>query len=161
MLDADGSTDPTDIPAFVSCLLSGVDYAKGSRFLPGGGTADMGLLRKLGNWAFVYLVRQIYGGKFTDLCFGYNAFWKDTLRHLYLTTDGFEIETEMNIQALRANLWIAEVACFEAARIHGVSNLNTFRDGWRVLHTIIRQYRKFDRRSLPAWLSSQTSSEIR
>jgi len=68
MLDADGSTDPAAIPVFVSCLLTGVDYAKGSRFLPGGGTADMGLLRKIGNWAFVLMVRRLFGGKYTDLC---------------------------------------------------------------------------------------------
>jgi len=160
MLDADGSTDPAAISTLVTCLLSGVDYAKGSRFLPSGGTADMGWLRQLGNWGFVMMVRQLFGGKFTDLCFGYNAFWKDVLGHISLTTDGFEIETELNIQVLRANLWIVEVPCFEAARIHGASNLKTFRDGWRVLRTIIRQYRQVNRLGLPTWLDIQKATEI-
>jgi hypothetical protein len=58
---------------------------------------------------------------------------------LALTADGFEIETEMNVHALQAKLRVAEVASFEADRIHGESNLNTFRDGWRVVKVIGRQ----------------------
>src|SRR4051812_17535541 len=57
MLDADGSTDPAEIPAFVGALLSGADFAKGSRFLQGGETVDMPLYRRFGNWVFVRLVR--------------------------------------------------------------------------------------------------------
>jgi len=53
MIDADGSTAPEEIPAYVRALTDGADYAKGSRFLPGGGTSDMPLHRKLGNMAFV------------------------------------------------------------------------------------------------------------
>lgn len=139
MLDADGSTDPREIPAFVGCLISGADFVKGSRFLQGGGTADMGLLRKLGNSALLFLTRMFFGGHYTDLCFGYNAFWKRVLTPLNLKTDGFEIETEMNIRALRGKLRVAEVCSFEAKRIFGESNLNTFRDGWRVLRTILRE----------------------
>lgn len=139
MLDADGSTDPREIPAFVGCLISGADFVKGSRFLQGGGTADMGLLRKLGNSGLLFLTRMFFGGNYTDLCFGYNAFWKRVLTPLNLQTDGFEIETEMNIRALRGKLRVAEVCSFEAKRIFGESNLNTFRDGWRVLRTILRE----------------------
>ncbi|MGH2371540.1 MAG: glycosyltransferase family 2 protein, partial [Chloroflexota bacterium] len=74
MLDADGSTDPAEIPDFVAVLQAGADLAKGSRFLAGGGTADMSLLRRLGNGAFVALVRLLFGGRYSDLCYGYNAF---------------------------------------------------------------------------------------
>ena len=49
MLDADGSTDPREIPAFVGQLVKGADFVKGSRFMQGGGTDDMPLYRKLGN----------------------------------------------------------------------------------------------------------------
>ena len=52
MLDADGSTDPREIPTFVGALLSGADVAVGSRFAQGGGTDDMERHRKLGNWVF-------------------------------------------------------------------------------------------------------------
>ena len=138
-LDADGSTDPREIPAFVHALESGADFAKGSRFLPGGGTADMPLYRKLGNWGFVALVRFLFGGHFTDLCYGYNAFWTRALPQLRLDGDGFEIETVMNIRALRAGLRVVEVPSFEHPRVFGVSHLHTFRDGWRVLRAIFRE----------------------
>ncbi len=139
MLDADGSTDPAEIPAFVGALLSGADFVKGSRFLQGGGTADMEWYRKLGNWGFLQLVKWRFGGNFSDLCYGYAAFWRDTLEQFALEeSDGFEIETSMNIQALRSNLRLAEVPSFEHLRIHGTSNLRTIPDGWRVLKTIAR-----------------------
>lgn len=139
MLDADGSTDPAEIPIFVGALLSGADFAKGSRFLQGGGTADMPLYRKLGNLSFVWMVRLMFGGKYTDLCYGYNAFWKGVLPILELDGNGFEIETMMNVRALKAGLKIIEIPSFEAARIHGNSNLKTIPDGWRVLKTIFRE----------------------
>jgi glycosyltransferase involved in cell wall biosynthesis len=139
MLDADGSTDPAEIPAFVGALLAGADFAKGSRFLQGGGTADMPLYRKLGNAAFVYMVRALFGGQYTDLCYGYNAFWRSAVTVLQLDGNGFEIETMINVRALQTGLKIAEVPSFEAARICGVSRLKTIPDGWRVLKTIWRE----------------------
>jgi glycosyltransferase involved in cell wall biosynthesis len=139
MLDADGSTDPAEIPLFVGALLSGADFAKGSRFLQGGGTADMPFYRKFGNWGFVWMVRLAFGGKYTDLCYGYNAFWRRVLPHLDLNCSGFEVETMMNVRALKAGLLITEVPSFESERIYGVSRLKTMPDGWRVLTTIIRE----------------------
>ena len=141
MIDADGSTDPKEIPAFVGALLGGADYAKGSRFAKGGGTSDMSVLRMLGNWTFVSLVRLFFGGRYTDLCYGYNAFWHRTLTAVMPDVDGFEVETLMNIRALRHNLKIVEVPSFEADRIFGESHLNTFKDGKRVLRTIFRELR--------------------
>jgi len=139
MLDADGSTNPEEIPAFVGALLAGADFVKGSRFLQGGGTADMPFYRKLGNWAFVFAVRLCFGGNYSDVCYGYNAFWSRVVDFLNLDGDGFEIETMMNIRALRAQLKVAEVPSFEAERIYGTSHLRTIPDGWRVLKTIIKE----------------------
>lgn len=139
MLDADGSTDPAEIPVFVGALLSGADFAKGSRFLQGGGTADMPLYRKLGNWGFVLMVRLFFKGSYTDLCYGYNAFWARVLPYLELDGDGFEIETMMNVRALRVGLKIKEVPSFEFRRVNGEGRLRTIPDGWRVLKTIIRE----------------------
>jgi len=141
MLDADGSTDPAEIPAFVGALIAGADFAKGSRFVQGGGTSDMPLYRKLGNWGFVLLVRLLYGGTYSDLCYGYNAFWSSAVRTLQLDCDGFEIETLMNVRALQAGLKVAEVPSFEAERVYGAGRLRTIPDGWRVLKTIIREHR--------------------
>lgn len=139
MMDADGSTNPSEIPLFVGALLAGADFAKGSRFLQGGGTADMPLYRMLGNLSFVLMVRLLFGGKYTDLCYGYNAFWKRVLPLLDLDCNGFEVETMMNVRALKAGLQITEVPSFESLRVHGNSNLKTIPDGWRVLKTIFRE----------------------
>ncbi len=140
-VDADGSEDPAEIPAFVGALLAGADYAKGSRFIPGGGTADMTRLRKAGNRAFVWMVRALFGARFTDLCYGYNGFWARVVPQLQIDADGFEIEAMLNIRAVRNGLRIAEVPSFEAERIHGVGRLVTFPDGWRVLRTIAAEWR--------------------
>ncbi|HVU09924.1 MAG TPA: glycosyltransferase family 2 protein [Phototrophicaceae bacterium] len=139
MLDADGSMSPLEIPLYVGALLCGMDYVKGSRFIQGGGTADMTAIRKLGNWVLTTVVCLLFGGGYSDLCYGYNAFWKRTLDALELDGEGFEIETLMNVRALRAGLKIAEVPSFESYRIYGDSNLSAIRDGWRILLTILRE----------------------
>jgi glycosyltransferase involved in cell wall biosynthesis len=142
MLDADGSTNPSEIPSYVGTLLSGADFAKGSRFMQGGGTSDMELHRYLGNQFFVWTVRTFFGGSYTDLCYGYNAFWRWTLPLLNLDGDGFEIETMMNVRAIQAGLRVAEVPSFENRRFMGLSNLRAFPDGFRVLKTILKEWRR-------------------
>ncbi len=104
--------------------------------LPVAAAADMSLLRRLGNWAFVSLVRLTHGGRYSDLCYGYNAFWARVLPQLNLDGDGFEIETIMNVRALRAGLKVVEVPSFESERRYGVSRLRTIPDGWRVLKAL-------------------------
>ncbi len=138
-LDADGSADPAEIPLFVSALVSGADFVKGSRFLQGGGTDDMGPLRRAGNAALRMSVRVAFGGRYSDLCYGYNAFWRRILPALDGDADGFEIETMMNVRVLAAGLRVTEIPSHELARIHGASNLRTFRDGGRVLRVIVRE----------------------
>jgi Glycosyl transferase family 2 len=140
-LDADGSTDPAEIPAFLGCLLAGADFAKGSRFVQGGGTSDMEPIRKVGNWILRLLVRIGFGGRYSDLCYGYNAMWRDVVPVIDGDADGFEIETLMNCRVLAAGLRVVEVPSHERARIHGESHLRTFLDGARVLRTIVREQR--------------------
>ena len=139
MLDADGSMDPDEIILFIAALMSGADFVKGSRFLQGAGTSDMTLFRRLGNLGLTYAVRALYGSVFSDLCYGYMAFWRRHVPLLRSECDGFEIETLLNIRALKGKLKIVEVASFESERIHGESNLRAIPDGWRVLKTILRE----------------------
>jgi len=139
MLDADGSAAPEEIPAFVGTLLEGADLAKGSRFLAGGGSADITRLRRLGNTGLNRLVNFIYRTKYTDLCYGYNAFWRSCLPRIALDCDGFEVETQLNLRAAKVGLRVIEVPSFEARRLHGQSNLRTFRDGFRVLRMIVSE----------------------
>lgn len=152
MVDADGSADLAELPNFVQALLDGADFAKGSRFTPGGGSADITRLRSVGNRLLSGLVNILYNTTYTDLCYGYNVFRRSIIPALDLDIssppskgplwgDGFEIETLINIRVARIGLALTEVPSFEHARIHGVSNLSAVRDGLRVLRTILREYR--------------------
>jgi glycosyltransferase involved in cell wall biosynthesis len=144
MLDADGSADPREIPLFVEALVAGAHFAKGTRFVEGGGSNDITPLRRAGNAGLNLVANVLFGTRYTDLCYGYNAFWRDCLPALELDAsgesvdtknwgDGFEIETIINTRIAKSRLTITEVPSFEFPRIHGESNLNTFRDGFRVL----------------------------
>jgi len=146
MLDADGSADPAEIPRFVEALEAGADFAKGSRYMEGGGSADITKLRSLGNSVLSGTANAFHGTHFTDLCYGYNAFWARCLPFISLDVPGFEVETLINLRMASAGMKITEVPSYEKERIHGESNLKTFRDGFRVLGTIFREARR--RRSL-------------
>ncbi len=142
IMDADGSMDPNEIPAFLSPLEAGVaDITKGSRFLGGGFSEDMTLLRRFGNGVFVFLVNNFFSTKYTDLCYGYAAFKKEAIQKLLpsLKSNKFEIETEIFVKARKIGLAIAEVPSIEYKRMHGKSNLNTFRDGFKILSLILRE----------------------
>lgn len=150
MIDADGSMDPGEIPRFIAELDGGADYAKGSRFISGGGSDDITATRRIGNWMLNTLTNGLFNTRYTDLCYGYNAFRQSCVTAFALPDphdasveahwgDGFEIETLINTRAVRARLAISEVPSFESCRLYGDSNLRTFRDGFRVLATIIRE----------------------
>ena len=151
MLDADGSADPQEIPLFVAALTAGADFAKGSRFAPGGGSSDITRVRAWGNRWLNRIANTLFGTEYSDLCYGYNAFWARCLPALQLDAgqgvrrddrlwgDGFEIETIINTRMAKAGVRIVEVASYEHPRIHGASNLNTWRDGMRVLRALITE----------------------
>lgn len=152
MIDADGSADPAEIPQFVQVLVHGADFAKGSRFLEGGGSDDITRLRASGNRALTWVFNACYRRRYSDLCYGFNLFWRVHVSALGLDAaplptpltcllwgDGFEVETLIHIRAAKAGLRITEVPSFEHKRIHGVSNLHAFSDGLRVLRTMIAE----------------------
>jgi glycosyltransferase involved in cell wall biosynthesis len=150
MLDADGSADPREIPLFVEALTGGADFAKGTRFANGGGSSDITLVRAWGNRWLNRTANLLFGTRYTDLCYGYNAFWAHCLPALQLDAadrgrsgklwgDGFEIETIINTRMAKARVRIVEVPSYEFDRIHGESNLNTWRDGLRVLRALMTE----------------------
>jgi glycosyltransferase involved in cell wall biosynthesis len=141
MLDADGSMHPAELVRYVELIGQGYDLVKGSRFLPGGGTADISRLRAAGNLALLGFANWLFYCEFTELCYGFMALRRSAVPRLRLTADGFEIETQIVASALRERLRVAEVPSFEAARRNGVSNLRTFRDGSRVLRELVRASR--------------------
>jgi glycosyltransferase involved in cell wall biosynthesis len=142
LMDADCSMDPEEIPGFIKALNSGVDVVKGSRFLRGGRTLDMEAMRRFGNSIMTIIVNLIWSSNYTDLCYGYFAFNKHAIEKLspVLKSDGFEIETEIFIKALDLGLVVREIPSIEYERKHGISNLHTFRDGYRILKTIFQQF---------------------
>jgi glycosyltransferase involved in cell wall biosynthesis len=148
MLDADGSADPREIALYVGALTAGADFAKGTRFADGGGSNDITPLREWGNRWLNRIVNMLFRTSYTDLCYGYNAFWAHCLPVLELDAadvgrdgklwgDGFEIETIINTRVAKAGMTIVEVPSFEFPRLHGQSNLNTWRDGLRVLRALM------------------------
>jgi glycosyltransferase involved in cell wall biosynthesis len=160
MLDADGSMDPGEMPRFIDALCRGADFAKGSRFVDGGGSSDISRFRRLGNFWLNKIVNLLYGTRYSDLCYGYNAFWRDCLEVFDLELidlrgseatamrwgDGFEVETLINVRIAKAGLKVREVPSFERERISGSSNLNAFSDGFRVLRVIQTERQRWRRR---------------
>ena len=156
MFDADGSADPAEIARFVQALKDGADFAKGSRFVKGGGSADITPIRSLGNKSLNAIFNLGFGTSYSDLCYGYNAFWADMIPLLDLPDhaapaqangqmtwgDGFEIETVINCRFAAAGVAITEVPSVEKLRMFGESNLHAVSDGIRVLKTLFTEWKR-------------------
>jgi glycosyltransferase involved in cell wall biosynthesis len=138
-IDADGSNRPSEVEAFVLALVSGADLAKGSRFLQSAGSVDITGIRRLGNACIRGFVNRVYGTRFTDIAYGYNALWTRHRDILDLDCMGFEVETLLHIRAARAALAIQEVPSFEGRRTIGASNLHAVRDGIRIAAVLVRE----------------------
>ena len=157
LFDADGSADPQEIDRFVAALAR-ADVAKGSRAMVGGGSEDLTWLRSAGNRFLTVTTNLLFKTRYTDLCYGYNALWRDLVPALGLPSvepiggdvvwgDGFEIEAVLHCRVAAAGLDVAEVPSVELRRIHGSSNLSVVRDGLRVLRTITAEWRTQRRRA--------------
>ncbi|MGH4022952.1 MAG: glycosyltransferase family 2 protein [Pseudonocardiaceae bacterium] len=170
MFDADGSADPAEIALFVDALMAGADFAKGTRFSRHGGSDDITAVRKAGNWVLNRLSNALFRTRFSDLCYGYNAFWRDVLPMLNLPPisgaagadnsvrncaaqapvqwgDGFEIETLLSCRVAALGLSVTEVPSVERPRMYGDTHLRTFSDGARVLRTLLAERRRSGRRA--------------
>ena len=93
----------------------------------------------MGNRGLTRLVNVLFGTRYTDLNYGYSAFWRPALDAITIDCEGFEVETLICIRVARADLVVREVASFEHRRLHGASKLHAVRDGLRVLRTILRE----------------------
>jgi len=142
MMDADGSMDPKEIHKYVKALNSGADVVKGSRFMKGGYSYDISLLRRIGNMLMVTVVNLLWSAKYTDLCYGFAAFNKKAIKTLipHLKSQDFEIETEIFLKALDLGLVVTEVPSTEFVRKNGQSNLNSFRDGFKIFRKIAEEF---------------------
>lgn len=141
IMDADGSMAPEELPMFTKAIKSGVDLVKGSRFLAQGGSDDLTPIRLIGNKILTWVLNLLFLTNYTDLCYGYMAFRKEALRKLssYLKSDKFEIETEICVKARILGLNVLEIPSFEHVRHYGISNLSTYKDGFKILKLLIRE----------------------
>jgi len=137
-MDADCSNRVNELELLISGIKAGYDVCMGSRFLQGGGTGDMPLIRKIGNKFFVFLVNLLYHANYSDLCYGYRSFKRSAIKKLNLEEKGFGIETEISIKAIKEKLKVLEVPSFEKPRKFGKGNLKTLRDGFVILKVIIK-----------------------
>ena len=141
--------------------------------MPGAGSSDISRLRQAGNFWLSTIVNLLYGTRYTDLCYGYNAFRRDASgdrpRRLgsadvdptvMLWGDGFEVETLINVRIAKAGLRVLEVPSFESRRVFGKSNLHAFSDGLRVLRTIRIEHRWGARRAAAGGRTTSTRDDV-
>ncbi|MCL5112154.1 MAG: glycosyltransferase family 2 protein [Candidatus Marsarchaeota archaeon] len=137
-MDADLSNRPAELKLLITGIETGYDVCMGSRYLTGGGSDDMPIYRRLANKGFVTLVNLLYGSRYSDMCYGYRSFSKNSFRKLKLREKGFGIETEINIRARKARLRVLEVPSMEKKRATGSGKLRTWQDGYIILKTILK-----------------------
>ena len=97
---------------------------------------------RFGNMVLTGVLQQLFGRSFTDILSGYRIFSRRFVKSFPVLSAGFEIETEISVHALELGMPVAEEVTAYGARPEGsVSKLSTYRDGWRILRTMIKLYR--------------------
>ena len=97
---------------------------------------------RLGNRMLTGMLARLFGRSFSDILSGYRVFSRRFVKSFPVLSSGFEIETEISVHALELRMPCAEVETDYAARPEGsVSKLSTYRDGWRILKTIVNLFR--------------------
>ena len=141
MADGDLTYDPKAAPPMVEMLLAEqLDMVVGTRKHEAVEAYRGGHV--LGNKLFTGLLAGLFGRSFTDIFSGYRAFSRRFVKSFPVLSAGFEIETEMSVHALELRMPVGELETVYAARPEGsTSKLSTYRDGWRILKTIVTLYR--------------------
>lgn len=138
----DGNENPADIPKLASLLAEGYDLAIASRFMKNSRNEEDDKLLKFRAWAnrgFTLFVRIIWGGNVTDSINGYRAIRKDIFKKLKLDAEGFAIEFQMTIRALKLGCSIVEMPTIESNRVGGKSTSYAFPTGIKFLGYLIRE----------------------
>jgi len=141
MADGDLTYDPQAAPEMVRMITaSQLDMVVGTRRHDDAEAYRGGHV--LGNRIFTRLLSGLFGRTFTDIFSGYRVFSRRFVKSFPVLSEGFEIETEMSVHALELRMPVGEVETRYLARPEGShSKLSTFRDGWRILKTIVTLYR--------------------
>src|SRR6201747_708089 len=141
LVDGDATYDAASAPRMIDLLLSDhLDMVVGLRVDQAEAAYRRG--HRTGNWMLTSFLASVFGQAFKDILSGYRVFSRRFVKTFPVLSDGFEIETELSVHALELALPVAEIATPYYARPEGsFSKLNTWRDGFRILGTIIKLYR--------------------
>lgn len=141
LVDGDATYDAPSAPKMIEKLLAGhLDMVVGLRVDQSVAAYRPG--HRTGNWMLTTFLASVFGEAFKDILSGYRVFSRRFVKSFPVLSDGFEIETELSVHALELALPVAEISTPYFARPEGsFSKLNTWRDGFRILGTILRLYR--------------------
>jgi len=141
LVDGDATYDAPSAPVMIEKLVSGhLDMVVGLRVDQSVAAYRPG--HRAGNWMLTSFLASVFGETFRDILSGYRVFSRRFVKSFPVLSDGFEIETELSVHALELALPVAEVSTPYYARPEGsFSKLNTWRDGFRILSTILKLYR--------------------
>ena len=126
-LDCDFSHDPSDVPRLVDACESGADLALGSRYVPGGGTENWGLGRRIVSWGGSFYARVLLGVGIRDLTGGFKCYRRGVLEKIDLDgvhSKGYAFQIETTYRALRAGFRVVEVPIRFVDRTEGHSKMS-------------------------------------
>jgi len=126
-LDCDFSHDPNDVPRLIAACDAGADVALGSRYVPGGGTANWGLVRRIVSWGGSFYARVLLGVRIRDLTGGFKCFRRQVLEAVDLDavhSKGYAFQIEMTYRTLRKGFRVVEVPIRFADRTEGHSKMS-------------------------------------
>ncbi len=141
LVDGDATYDAASAPRMIEALLSDhLDMVVGLRIDQAAAAYRPG--HRTGNLMLTSFLASVFGREFKDILSGYRVFSRRFVKSFPVLSDGFEIETELSVHALELALPVAEIETQYYARPEGsFSKLNTWRDGFRILGTILKLYR--------------------
>lgn len=138
----DGNEDPADTAKLKELIEKGYDMAIASRFLPASRSDDSDSAtpyRTWGNKFFTFLANLFFGGKLSDSINGFRAIRKDIFDKLKIDAEGFAIEYQMSIRAMKLTCRIKEIPTLEKPRIGGRSTAKTFPTGIKFLKLLFKE----------------------
>jgi glycosyltransferase involved in cell wall biosynthesis len=138
-IGSDGNGRPEEIPVLIEAIRQGSDLVIASRFGVGSKSYDATIIRRFGNWIFLFLVNTFFRSKLTDVFNELRAIRKVCMENMNLKSSYFELELEMVIKAQKNNLKISEIPTIEEYRIGGIAKLSTVKDGLMNLRCLIRE----------------------
>jgi glycosyltransferase involved in cell wall biosynthesis len=144
MLAADGTTNPNEIPRFIEALLAGNAFAKGSRFIKGGRSNDRSIIGRLGSYGLSRLVKFLFRTEISDLCYGYNAFWREFLDYVEINPDDLfgdsnvKFKTSLSLRLLNATMKVTEVPSVERPSADKQNDQLSFHDAWQMLKALVK-----------------------